>query len=70
MAECKMQELKKLATPVAMWVASNFSPMMTVVIEDGHVTLLEKEMGVPIERGDKGETVENLQAHDPAKAHS
>lgn len=38
MNESKMQELKKLAAPVAEWMASNFSPMMTLIPEDGSAT--------------------------------
>lgn len=53
LTEYKLEELKKLATPLAEWMASNFGPMMAVIIEDGHVDLLEKEMGVPIELDDK-----------------
>lgn len=48
--EQEYEELKKLAKPLHDWLASNFHPHMYIVINTNSVSVVEKEISVPLKK--------------------
>lgn len=47
--EQEFEELKKLAEPLQDWLASNFNPMCSIVIENDRVRVVSNELSIPLE---------------------
>ena len=43
----KMDELKKLATPLQEWLASNYDPMCRIVVQADWIEVVRAELSVP-----------------------
>lgn len=44
----EIEELKKLAEPLQEWLASNFNPMCSIVIDTDRVTVVSREISTPL----------------------